>query len=240
MNTKQDIVLEALEDIGFDSADAREIKIGVRELRNMCVALENEGVYVNFNITDTNLPGEESGISLLNRDAIVKNLAVRIASILDVAISPAYAGMAASALEGITPFVIEGYEANPLLPEGAGDRLYDQNFFYNEYQSPDEIYYVNVGEKVEVEKNLFDETVDGSIVSADWTVNTSTVTVTDTTINGTIAKGMVQFSAEGDYIVKILVTYDSGEIDSKCIAFQVDECRESPNLYRFNNLTTLR
>jgi hypothetical protein len=236
MATKQDLATKALRDIGLSlPISASSITDAVDELRDMCLSFENEGIYVGFNNTPANSPQDQSGISDIHRDAVIKNLAVRMSDILDVVISPGYAGRAKNLLNGITDFVIPEYEANPFLPEGAGDRLYDQQYFFNSYQYPDEIFYVSVGEKVQAEKQLHDDNVDGNIVSTSWTVQTSTITITDTTLEGTIARGMVSFSAEGDYIVKILVTYDNGQIDAKCLSYQVSECRESPNLYRYPN-----
>lgn len=236
MATKQDLATKALRDIGFGSTiDASVIVSAVDELRDMCLSFENDGVYVGFNNTPSNSPQEQSGISDIHRDAVIKNLAVRMADILDVVLSPRYSGLSDKLLDGITEFVIPECEANPFLPEGAGDRLYDQQYFFNNYQYPDEIFYVSVGEKVQAEKQLHDDNVDGNIVSTNWVVQTSTITISDTTLEGTIARGMVSFSAEGDYIVKILVTYDNGQIDAKCLSYQVSECRESPNLYRYPN-----
>ena len=234
--TKQDIVSESFEDIGYNTPiDASLISVGVRELRNMCLSLQNDNVYVNFNNTDANLPTDESGISFTHRDAIVKNLAVRLAEIYDVIVNPSYSGRADTLLNGITPFVIPEYEANPFLPEGAGDKLYDQQYFFNNFQYPDEVFYTSVGEKVAAIKQLNDDNVDGNIVSAEWTTETSTITITDPTLNGTVAEAMVQFTEAGDFLVKVLATYDSGEIDAKCLVYQVSECRQSPNLYRYPN-----
>lgn len=226
MNTKRDIAIEAMQDIGYDEPGSREVLIAVRELRNMCLSLENSGVYIGFNNTGDNLPTDESGIPAINRDAAVKNLAVRMADIFDVVLSAGYLNRAAMLLQGITPFVIPECQADSMLPNGSGDRLYSSGFFSDEYQLPDDIRYTNTGEKVAAERDLHDVRMAGNIVSTEWLCQSSTVEITETNLIGSVATAMVAFSAVGTYTVKILATYDTGEIDSKCIAFQVDECRE--------------
>ena len=43
MNTKRDIAIEALQDIGYDEPGNREVLIAVRELRNMSLILQDKG-----------------------------------------------------------------------------------------------------------------------------------------------------------------------------------------------------
>ena len=91
MATKQQLIEYSFEDIGIEgSLPASQISRGIRELRNFCLSLENKGVYVGYNNTDPSLPADQSGISQINEDCIVKNIAVRLALIYDVALLPYY------------------------------------------------------------------------------------------------------------------------------------------------------
>lgn len=230
MSTKQQLISNALEDIGLSlPIDSSQLRIGHRELRNMCNSLESKGVYVGYNNSSPDLISNESGISLANEDAITKGLAVRMAEILDVVISPGYLNRAQRLLGDLSSVVIPQCWSNPILPNGAGGRVYNTSVWVGNYQNPDKIHHVNSGETVKAEAQLKNNDISGSIVSAAWSANTATISIANESLAGALAAADVSFSAVGDYVVKIQSTYDTGEIDVTCIKYQVSECRKSPS-----------
>ena len=137
MTAKIDLVTRAFQDIGFKTIKGNEVDVGVRNMDDMILSWETEGINISYNDSLPTNPLDDSLVDRSNHSAVIKNLAVILGDIYDVIISPAYMMSSISLKSALYSIDPESYEPDSMMPKGSGN-CYNSNGIYNNRFQNDE------------------------------------------------------------------------------------------------------
>lgn len=123
--TKGEVVSAAYALIGMTNAGTALVSEGVPHLERMLWTWWNEFIETGYNFSTTvsaALPADDSALTPVNEDAIILNLAIKLATVNAIVIGGTLAADAKTAKDGRYPLTPPSMTANPFMPVGAGNQ----------------------------------------------------------------------------------------------------------------------
>lgn len=136
--TKGEVVSAAYSLIGMTSAGTTLVADGVPQLERMMWSWWNDFIETGYSFSTTvsdALPADDSALTPVNEDAVILNLALKLATINAIVIGGTLAGDAKAAKDARYPLTPPSMAANPFMPVGAGNQ---RGYSHVKYQSEDE------------------------------------------------------------------------------------------------------
>lgn len=223
--TKGELAVEALEDIGFDQPiDSSTIKKTITNLERMVAGWVNKNIFVSYNFSDSPLAGQDSGISRFDEEAIVSNLSVRMASVLDVVITNHLMNIAKNSYNKLMLTSPPEYTGNPYQPLGAGKNRCYEYFFDYAFQSEDDLIEVITGDSRNARVDFSSFAPVDQIQSITWNAQTATIEVSNIQTIGNTSEALLTFSKPGTYCVLVKATNTSGVTETASLRYEVKSC----------------
>jgi len=123
MTIKGDLVTEAYELIGFDDIDSGLKTKGVKILERMMYVWYNQFIDTGYTFAVppiAPLPTDESDLVAMTEDAVIMNLALKLASVSGIVAGGTLAADAKTAKDNLYQLTPTPTAQNPFMPVGAG------------------------------------------------------------------------------------------------------------------------
>jgi hypothetical protein len=146
--TKSELVSQALGQLGIADYEfditPEEIDTGVKRMDAMIATWSDENVFLSYTMGGE--ASEPSGVPDVAVEAVVMNLAIRLAPSYGKQVSPEVATLAKSSLNSLRRFSTAPRQRQmPQMPRGAGYKVYDRPFT----QEPKKEYLEDVDDSVD-------------------------------------------------------------------------------------------
>jgi hypothetical protein len=132
MMTKGELVNGAYEELkisGITSkASNEDIVMGLKRLESMIANLESSAVFVGYVFAesfDTLSPNDDSGLTVVQYDAVTKTLACRLATAFGKMVPPSLSGQAREAVRMLYSVELPTRNSSGYMPTGSGYSSFD-------------------------------------------------------------------------------------------------------------------
>lgn len=143
MMTKGDLVNGAYEELrisGITSmATPEEITLALRRLESMIANWESSAVFIGYTFAtsfDELDPNDDSGLTLVQYDAVTKGLACKLATAFGKVVPPSLLGQATEAFRMLYDCTLPSRQSSGYMPSGAGNSYFSG--YCDAFASPDD------------------------------------------------------------------------------------------------------
>jgi hypothetical protein len=123
MTTKGDLVDSSYELVGYDNVDDTLREKGVKILERMMYVWYNQFIDIGYSFadsTDTPEAADESDLTPISEDAVIMNLALKLASVAGILTGGTLMSDAKIAKDNLYQLTPPSIASNPYMPLGAG------------------------------------------------------------------------------------------------------------------------